>query len=281
MGPRGRAFGFVVVVALTLTLALAALALHWHAQRDRLRHVVQEQCVPGWLAAHHPAPCSSVTLLGSGADAPGYAVLHDRKGGAHFLLIPTRTIAGIESPEARRSDAPNYFDEAWKAREVLEAVAGVPLPRTAVGLAVNQSRARSQDQLHIHMSCLGMSVVEALRQESARIGSRWTRLDLSGHSYRALRVMGEQLAPANPIRLLADGIPGAPEQLADYTLLVAGEAFAEGPGFVLLAGRGVPGAELLLDPRCAVARIPTSRKSGLDSIYLGTDSARASRGNGP
>lgn len=259
MAPRGRAFAILVSVALTLTLALAALALHRHAQRDRLRLIVQEQCVPRWLATHQPAPCSSVTLLGSGPGAQGYAVLHDRKGGAHFLLIPTRTVGGIESPEARRSEAPNYFDEAWREREVLETVAGVPLPRTAVGLAVNQLRARSQDQLHIHISCLRANVILALRQEAPHIGLRWTPVDLGGYSYSALRVMGEQLGPVNPIRLLADGIPGAQGRLADYTLLVAGEAFAEGPGFVLLAAQGVPGAELLLDSSCAVARSPISR----------------------
>lgn len=255
----GRTFGFLSVVALTLTLALAALALHRHYQRDRLRLIVQEQCVPHWLATHQPAPCVSVTMLGSGPRAQGYAVLHDRKGGAHFLLIPTRTVGGIESPEASGSDAPNYFDEAWQARAVLETVAGVPLPRNAIGLAVNQLHARSQDQLHIHVSCLRTSVVEALRHETPNVGPHWTPLSLGGYSYRALRVMGEQLAPANPIQVLADGIPGARNQLADYTLLVAGEVFAEGPGFVLLAARGAPGAELLLDSSCAVAHRPADQ----------------------
>ena len=233
-----------------------AFALQRQVQRDRLRHIVQDQCLPHWRATRQPSPCSRVTLLGTGPDAQGYAVLHDRKGGAHFLLIPTRTMTGIESPEARSAAAPNYFDGAWKARQVIEAAAGLPLPRTAFGLAVNQWRARSQDQLHIHMSCLRPSIFEALGREAAHIGPRWTRLELAGHSYYAMRVMGEDLAPANPIRLLAEGIPGAYDQLADYTLLVAGAAFAEGPGFVLLAAREAPGSELLLDAGCAVARAP-------------------------
>ena len=250
---KHRVLGFLVG-AITLTIALVALGLHRHAQRDRLRVIVQQQCLPAWLTRHQPAPCSSVTLLGSGPDAQGYAVLHDRKGGAHFLLIPTRTVGGIESPEARSSDAPNYFDEAWKARAVLATATGLPLPRTAVALAVNQLHARSQDQLHIHISCLRPSAFEALRSEAVHIGPQWTPIELGGHSYLGMRVMGEQLAPANPINLLAEGIPGAKSQLSDYTLLVAGEAFPEGAGFVLLAARGVPGAELLLDASCAVAR---------------------------
>jgi hypothetical protein len=39
----------------------------------------------------------------------------------------------------------------------------------------------------------------------------------------------------------------------EFTLLVAGMRFREGPGFALLAGRAVPGAERLLDSSCAVA----------------------------
>ncbi len=41
--------------------------------------------------------------------------------------------------------------------------------------------------------------------------------------------------------------------MAEFTLLVAGMEFKEGPGFALLAGSSVPGAELLLDSSCAVA----------------------------
>jgi CDP-diacylglycerol pyrophosphatase len=250
---RVRLLG-VLAVGLTVAVALAAFALQGNARRDRLRRIVQEQCLPHWLATHQPAPCNSVTLLGSSADAQGYAVLHDRKGGAHFLLIPTRTVGGIESPAARSASAPNYFDAAWKARGVLATAAGRSLPRTAIGLAVNQLSSRSQDQLHIHMSCLRPTTSQALRQDAAQVGPRWGPIEVAGHSYYAMRVMGEELAPANPIRLLADGIRGARDRLADYTLLVAGAVFAQGPGFVLLASRGAPGAELLLDATCAVAR---------------------------
>jgi CDP-diacylglycerol pyrophosphatase len=243
----------VLGLALCVVSAVLALAHYRHAQRDRLRVIVQEQCLPHWLTTHQPSPCSSVTLLGTGEAAQGFAVLHDRKGGAHFLLIPTRTVGGIESPEAQSAGAVNYFDAAWKARAVLDAATGLALSRSTVGLAVNQRRARSQDQLHIHMSCLRPSAFDALRREATRIGTTWTIVEIDGHAYNAKRIMGENLLSANPIRLLSEGIPGAREQLADYTLLVAGESFSEGPGFVVLAAQGVPGAELLLDASCAVA----------------------------
>jgi CDP-diacylglycerol pyrophosphatase len=249
---RARAY-LVAAICLAL-IAAAAFFVHNHQrQRDRLRVIVQEQCLPHWLAQHQPAPCSKVTLLGTGPHEDGYAVLHDRKGGVHFLLIPTRTIRGIESPEALAPDAPNYFAAAWGARDVLAATAGVPLPRTAIGLAVNQLRARSQDQLHIHMSCLRPELVAALHEQAPQLGSGWGSLQWAGHTYSALRILGEDLASSNPLPLLTDGIPGARGALADYTVLVAGEDFSEGPGFIVLASKDAPGAELLLDPRCTVA----------------------------
>jgi hypothetical protein len=66
--------------------------------------------------------------------------------------------------------------------------------------------------------------------EAARIGPYWTWVELGGHSYLGMRVVGEQLAPANPISLMAAGIPGAQSQVSDYTVRVAGAAFPEGAG---------------------------------------------------
>ncbi len=55
------------------------------------------------------------------------------------------------------------------------------------------------------------------------------------------------------VTLVADRLPGAKDAMGDFTLLVAGMEFKEGPGFVLLAGNSVPGAELMLDSSCGVA----------------------------
>jgi CDP-diacylglycerol pyrophosphatase len=222
------------------------------APRDRLRFIVQQQCLPHWLNDHDPAPCLSVTPGAAAAD-PGFAVLPDRKGGAHFLLIPTQTIRGVESPEARAPESLNYFDAAWGARAALDRFVGRPVPRAAVGLAVNQIHARSQDQLHIHISCLRAGIAAALRSQAASIGPKWGALELGDYRYRALRLMGERPGAANPFRLLAESLPDVDKSMADFTLLLAGMDFTEGPGFILLAGSSVPGAELMLDPGCALA----------------------------
>lgn len=244
--------------AALLALAAAGTLVGTHilhgSSRDRLRLIVQQQCLPDWLLHHNPAPCRTVRLAGSDPDAPGFAVMPDRKGGAHFLLIPTRAIRGIESPELRAPGALNYYAAAWTARDALADVVGHPVAPNAVGMAVNQRRARSQDQLHIHISCLRRSVYDALQASATQVGSDWSPLQIAGQRYQAMRIMGTELGAANPFSLLADRLPGAADAMGDFTLLVAGMQFREGPGFALLAGRSVPGAELLLDSSCAVAR---------------------------
>jgi CDP-diacylglycerol pyrophosphatase len=69
--------------------------------RYALRRVVQDECVSRWRIQHN-------------------AVLADRKGGAHFLLIPTRTPTGIEDRMLLREPIPNDVAAAGATRERLE-----------------------------------------------------------------------------------------------------------------------------------------------------------------
>ena len=55
--------------------------------------------------------------------------------------------------------------------------------------------------------------------------------------------------------------------MEDFTLLLSGMDFAEGPGFVLLAADAAPGAELTLDPTCALAR-PRAQTVPVAQFYL-------------
>lgn len=218
--------------------------------RDRLREITHMQCVPHWLQAKNPAPCLQVTLT---SPERGYCVLPDRKGGVHLLLIPLEPVSGIESEAAWSPKGPNYFREAWDARGEVEKVAGRPVPRQDIGLAINSMYTRSQDQLHIHMACLGTAVHDQLMANADAIGKDWSPIVIRGTQYEALRVMGTDL-DANPFTLLAQRLPGARESMGAYTILVAGMRFKEGPGFAVLAAKFAPGSELLLDPTCALAR---------------------------
>jgi CDP-diacylglycerol diphosphatase len=153
--------------------------------RNALRQIVQEQCLVHWLEQHDPAPCDRVQAA--------YAVLADRKGGAHFLLIPTQKIAGIESAELQSAGTPNYLSAAWRARDRLAAAAGHAIPRGAVGLAVNPPHARTQDQFHIHIECLNTRVVSESLERMPPTASPTRMGDgeaSAGRTYEALRSHG-------------------------------------------------------------------------------------------
>jgi CDP-diacylglycerol pyrophosphatase len=228
---------------------LAAASSAYGAERDALRHIVQDECLPHWRQQHDPAPCEQIVLPGPDLQR-GYAVLADRKGGAHFLLIPTLTLSGIEDPRLLREQTPNYFAAAWQARERLDAVVGHHLRRDAIGLAINSALARGQDQLHVHIECLRPAVYRALHTPAAHaIGNHWAPFVVEQSPFRALRLMGQDLGDANPFVLLADALHDAQHSIGDYTVIVAGMEFADGPGFMVLAGPTPTRAEVLLGLR--------------------------------
>jgi len=246
-----RAWGCALVLLLALPACRAAAPL---ADRDALKHIVQDQCVIHWQRQRNAWPCTRIYLPQAPHEREGWAVLADRKGGAHFLLIPTKTIAGLESEELLEPGTPNYFAAAWAARDLLADAMGRRVARGGVGLALNPRHARTQDQLHIHIECLRPDVALRLREAAPRIARSWRLIDIERRPFLARRVMGETLGGANPIALLAHEIPAAMPDLGDYTLVVAGMNFTAGPGFILLANQGSAG-ELLLDSTCAVAAL--------------------------
>jgi len=220
--------------------------------RDALRQIVQNECVVNWSKNHDPAPCERVFLADSKTGSSGYAVLADRMGGAHYLLIPVATMRGLDSGELLDPDTPNYFAEAWHARDLLSKFVGHDVPRNVIGLAVNKAQARSQDQFHIHIECLRQEVFDSLRTLADRITDVWSPISVSGSTYEALRIAADGLDGANPFELLANSKPEARHHMADYTLVVVGTQFKSGPGFILLTGTGQSG-ELLLDSSCSAA----------------------------
>ena len=220
--------------------------------RDALRQIVQNQCVVNWQQHQNPAPCERVFLADAKTDSSGYAILPDRKGAAHYLLIPTQTMRGVESDELLDPDLPNYFAEAWRARDVITKFVGHPVVRTAVGLAVNNVHSRTQDQFHIHIDCLRQDVVDSLRAAAEQVGESWTPINVAGSTYQAMRIEAVTLDSASPFDLVAKLSPEARHHLGDYTVVVAGMQFKSGAGFMLLTGTG-PTGELMMDSTCAVA----------------------------
>lgn len=250
-----------VLAALLLAVAAIVAYYFWAPihHRNALWTIVHDKCVPGEEQNHDPAPCALVNL-GNG-DAKGYVLLKDIRGVAQYLLIPTRRISGIESPELLAPDAPNYLAEAWGNRGLVSSRLHRELAWDAIGLAVNSVSARTQDQFHIHIDCVRPDVRATLAQHAGEIGDQWQPLafDLVGRRYVARRLSAGALASHNPFKLLADGVRGAAQDMEDMSLAMIGTVFAPGDqGFILLASQGNEQkgahAEDLLDRRCAVAR---------------------------
>jgi CDP-diacylglycerol pyrophosphatase len=220
---------------------------------NALWHLVHDVCVPDMQASGNPQPCAVVDLAG------GYAVAKDIKGATHYLLIPTARVTGIESPDLLRSGSPNYFRDAWAARNLLEKSAGRPIPRDEVGMAINSIWGRSQNQLHIHIDCVEPQVQAALAAHHGEIGARWSHLPfrLMGHHYQARWIDGEDLGTNDPFKLLAHADPAARVDMGRQTLVVIGAKRGDGaPGFIALAGHAddddLGHGEELLDHSCAV-----------------------------
>ena len=246
----GAAFLFVSFLDLAATCLAAG-------GRDALWKIMHDRCVPDEQAHGNPAPCARVDLDG-GLDK-GYVILKDRVGVAQYLLIATRKIAGIESPDILAAGSPNYWVEAWQNRTYVSAAAKHDLAWDRIGLAINSQPARSQDQFHIHIDCLQPDVRASLAAHGGEIGTAWAELpfDLHGGHYFARRLAAAELA-SDPFTLLASGVAGAAQHMGEETLVVAGVSFGVGRnGFVLLASRAAPGhpahGEDLLDHSCALA----------------------------
>jgi CDP-diacylglycerol pyrophosphatase len=237
----------------SLAYAAALLALltgRATADPDALWYIISEQCVPDEQQFHSPKPCALVDL------AAGYVVLKDRDGDTQFLVMPTARITGIESPAILAPDAPNYWQDAWDTRRFVDARAGRELPRDDISLAINSEYGRTQNQLHIHVDCVRLDVRAALQAHADAIGPQWAPfpVPLAGHDYLAMRLAQPEFGASNPFDLLANGVPGARDDMGRYTLVVVGDP----TGFVLLAGRADGLAnrgsgEELQDHACAAA----------------------------
>jgi CDP-diacylglycerol pyrophosphatase len=240
-------------------LALAAVALGLTPARaadpDALWKIVSGQCVPNQQQHQNAAPCAEVDL--TGGVGRGHVVLKDLVGNTQFLVIPTARVTGIEDPALLAPNAPNYWAPAWGARFYVFARAHRELPRDAVGLAVNSTQGRSQNQLHIHVDCVRPDLRRYLARRARRIGQRWADLGetVNGHRYLAIRLVSGDLAGVDPFVVLARNIPAARQHMGNWTLVAVGMPH----GFVLLAGHVNPAThdpgsgEELLDHDCALA----------------------------
>jgi CDP-diacylglycerol pyrophosphatase len=238
-----------VAMGLLATVLTGSGSVAHAADPDALWKIVHDKC------SVMVAPCTLVDTN------ERFALLKDLRGIAQVLLIPTDRITGIEAPQLRDPATPNFFADAWAHQNAMQARLPAKVPRQAVGLAVNASNARSQNQLHVHIDCLRPDVRDVLARLGPGIRRDWGPLPepIVGHAFYAMRVDGEDLGAFNPFLALAVRLKDPDSEMALHNLVVAGAEFADGPGFIILtdtapaAVYGYAGGEDIQDHDCAIA----------------------------
>jgi CDP-diacylglycerol pyrophosphatase len=249
----------MIRTSLVSLFALAALAFAPAAARadpEFLWKTVHDQCAANEASKGDPSPCLAVDLT------RGEAVLKDRNGHNQVLLIPTDRVTGIESAVVLGAAGARYLWDAWQARSWVEKLAGAPVPRDDLSLAVNSIDGRTQNQLHIHVDCIDTGVKATLDAALANIGASWSTVTLMGHPYRAERLSEADLKSQNLFALIAKDSDAAANMGLETIVVVPVTYPGGGDGFVLLNGQVDPEAgdygsgEELQDHGCGVLSAP-------------------------
>ncbi|PIJ49892.1 CDP-diacylglycerol diphosphatase [Erwinia sp. OLTSP20] len=241
-----------VLLSVVILLAIGAgayLALSLHSHAGALWRIISQQCIVNQQAHHNPAPCQLVDLN------KGFVVMKDRHGPLQFLLLPAARIHGIESPQLLTAST-NYFAEAWHARHYAQALYGRPLADRIFSLAVNSPWSRSQNQLHIHISCLQPEVRRRLDELTPRLSSRWQKEKLNQYEWLIRTVSRDEFNHKSPFLYLSEEVPGARQAMGHYGIAVA--ALNDGRWAMMVIERNLltlnrASAEDIQDHRCALA----------------------------
>jgi CDP-diacylglycerol pyrophosphatase len=221
------------------------------ADRDILWNRVHDQCLPAFTATGIYAPCALVDKQG------GYVYYKADGDEYQYLLMPTTRVTGIEDSLLQKPDAPPYLYDAWGARALVAAMGERPVSERDIGMTVNPPNARSQDHLHIHVSCIAADVRNALdRLDREQLDGKWRAMpeELKGHLYHFRSLSLKELRQDNPFVLAGRKAAGDGKSMYVTSLAVVP---VDEMRFVLLTAYGQPShpvpAETLQDHSCSIA----------------------------
>ena len=137
-----------------------------------------------------------------------------------YMIIPTKRITGIEDREIFAMPFVDFWEYGWQRSRQYP---GKPASRT--GMAINSAHARTQDQLHIHISCVRPDVSKILEARNREIGTypaEVVMLQLPPHNntYRVVKVtrLRGTESPYEVIQV----IPGVQRNMGDQSIAVVG-----------------------------------------------------------
>ncbi len=220
---------WAIIFALVVVLAAALAAMVRLYENPNELWVFVKTCVKANERRQRlPPGCIAVDSKNN------VAILRSPFGRWDYLAVPTVRLRGIEDPQVLNPRLPNYWELAWSAAyKYLPASA--TRDRAHVGLAVNSAASRTENQLHIHFSCVKPRVMALLAADQDRISTTWSSpFFRSGNAhFRVMRVYGATLEQTNPFILLARS-RGAAAEMGRHTLVVTGAVWGTRPGFYIL-----------------------------------------------
>jgi CDP-diacylglycerol pyrophosphatase len=166
-----------------------------------------------------------------------------------YLIIPTTKVTGIEDRQIFAPAVAGFWAYGWQQAQI-----HLKKPAAEMALAINSGYGRSQDQLHIHISCVRRDVAQALAENDAKIGGDPAKpvkipLGPQNHIYRVIKVVS--LAAESPFDLAA-AMSGAKGDMAEQSIAVIGSK-TPGVYYVLDThhqGANPGAAEELLEQAC-------------------------------
>ncbi|WJF91837.1 CDP-diacylglycerol diphosphatase [Paraburkholderia bonniea] len=221
------------------------------ADRNILWNKIHLQCVQNYLDKDVYAPCALVDL------DKNYTIYKVDGEKYPYLLLPVQKISGIEDAQLLSSGALNYFYLAWQSRTFLTSALERSLAERNISLAINAANARSQDQLHIHISCLSQEVGAVLaRVNFDEADSEWRALPekINGHIYYSKKINMDELRNENLFQVINSKVVADGTQMAYTGAALVNVGINK---FVVLVASGTAeqgiSAEEIQDPQCKIA----------------------------
>ncbi|WP_345827531.1 CDP-diacylglycerol diphosphatase [Erwinia sp. HDF1-3R] len=235
-----------------LLLSGSFLSVAHAVDRNILWDKVHNQCEPQYKADGKYTPCSLVD------EHDGYVIYKGDSDKYQYLLLPTKQITGIEDEQLLADNQPNYIYLSWEARDLVAEKTDRKVREQDISLTVNSLNTRSQDQLHVHISCLAQPVREALdRMDVKNIDNDWHVFPepLKTYTFNYKKLSFSELKNRNIFKDVSDKVAADGGELQYSTFAVVN---LDSDNFMILEASGTLekriGAEKLQDHTCALAQ---------------------------
>lgn len=211
-----------IILTLVIGLALMIGSIIYFEKKGNagattLWKIINQRCVPNFKQTHHPAPCIKVNLKQS------FAIYKADKGTMQYLLLPLQPIAGIESEQSSNRSATDYLALGWQERRIVAKTYGSSLSDDWLAVSINSVLGRSQNHLHLHLSCLRKDSRASLLQWSKTASANvWQPIRLRNHDYLARIMSLSQMREEPLLARIAREIPLFRQHPGEYGVAMTG-----------------------------------------------------------